>query len=355
MEKRAIIAMSGGVDSSVAAFLIKQAGYDCIGVTMKLFTNDDCNASCKTCCSLSDAEDARSVAVKIGIPYYVFNFTADFKKQVIDRFIYAYENGLTPNPCIDCNRYLKFERLYQRAKELEYPFIVTGHYARIEKRNDRFLLKKAADLNKDQSYVLYTMTQEQLSHTLFPLGDMNKTSVRQIAQQQGFYNAKKPDSQDICFVPDGDYAQFIRTYTKKTYERGYFIDKDGNILGRHDGIINYTIGQRKGLKIAAQKPMYVAKINPVTNQITLAPNDCLLTNTLNAKNFNWIAFEVPPKTLRAKAKVRYRQKECPATITVTGKDTVHVKFDTPQRAITPGQSIVLYDEDIVLGGGIITA
>ena len=229
--RKAIIAMSGGVDSSVAALLTKETGDECIGATMKLFHNEDIGVKReKTCCSLDDVEDARSVAHNLGIPYYVFNFTADFKKQVMDRFVAAYENGATPNPCIDCNRYLKFNSLYHRAEELGCHYVVTGHYARIEKREDgRYLLKKAADPAKDQSYVLYSLTQEQLAHTMFPLGDMNKHQTRMIADQQNFYNADKPDSQDICFVPDGDYAGFIRRFTGKDYPAGDFTDKDGNV------------------------------------------------------------------------------------------------------------------------------
>ena len=242
--------MSGGVDSSVAAYLMKQRGFDCIGVTMKLFSNEEIGCSrAKTCCSLEDVEDARSVAYRLGIPYYVFNFTEDFGRQVIDRFVAAYENGATPNPCIDCNRYLKFERLYRRASELGCDRVATGHYARIEKQGDRYLLKKASDESKDQSYVLYAMTQEQLAHTAFPCGALNKTQTRQIAEEQGFLNAEKPDSQDICFVPDGDYAAFIRRYTGKSYPDGPFVTTRGEIIGRHRGIIHYTVGQRKGLGV----------------------------------------------------------------------------------------------------------
>ena len=301
--------MSGGVDSSVAAYLMKEHGYDCIGVTMKLFQNEDAGVSRKkSCCSLDDVEDARSVAHNLGIPYYVFNFTADFKKQVMDRFVAAYENGATPNPCIDCNRYLKFNSLYHRAEELGCHYVVTGHYARIEQREDgRYLLKKAADPAKDQSYVLYSLTQEQLAHTMFPLGDMNKHQTRMIADQQNFYNADKPDSQDICFVPDGDYAGFIRRFTGKDYPAGDFTD-----------------------------------------------NEDLFHRELDVEDFNFISFDTPPAEFRAKAKVRYRQKEQWATVKVTGEHSVHIIFDEPQRAITKGQAAVLYDGDVVIGGGVIT-
>lgn len=302
--------MSGGVDSSVAAYLMKQRGFDCIGVTMKLFSNEEIGCSrAKTCCSLEDVEDARSVAYRLGIPYYVFNFTEDFGRQVIDRFVAAYENGATPNPCIDCNRYLKFERLYRRAAELGCDRVATGHYARIEKQGDRYLLKKASDESKDQSYVLYAMTQEQLAHTAFPCGALSKTQTRQIAEEQGFLNAEKPDSQDICFVPDGDYAAFIRRYTGKSYPDGPFVTTRGEIIGRHRGIIHYTVGQRKGLGISSDRPLYVQSIDAAKNTVVLGENRELFGTELNAVNFNWIAFETPPDILRAKAKIRYRHRE----------------------------------------------
>ena len=344
--------MSGGVDSSVAAYLMKQRGFDCIGVTMKLFSNEEIGCSrAKTCCSLEDVEDARSVAYRLGIPYYVFNFTEDFGRQVIDRFVAAYENGATPNPCIDCNRYLKFERLYRRAAELGCDRVATGHYARIEKQGDRYLLKKASDESKDQSYVLYAMTQEQLAHTAFPCGALSKTQTRQIAEEQGFLNAEKPDSQDICFVPDGDYAAFIRRYTGKSYPDGPFVTTQGTIVGRHRGIIHYTVGQRKGLGISSDRPLYVQSIDAAKNTVVLGENRELFGTELNAVNFNWIAFETPPDILRAKAKIRYRHQEQWATVEVTGKNTVHLVFDAPQRAVTRGQTVVLYDGDTVLGGG----
>ena len=344
--------MSGGVDSSVAAYLMKQRGFDCIGVTMKLFSNEEIGCSrAKTCCSLEDVEDARSVAYRLGIPYYVFNFTEDFGRQVIDRFVAAYENGATPNPCIDCNRYLKFERLYRRAAELGCDRVATGHYARIEKQGDRYLLKKASDESKDQSYVLYAMTQEQLAHTAFPCGALSKTQTRQIAEEQGFLNAEKPDSQDICFVPDGDYAAFIRRYTGKSYPDGPFVTTQGTIVGRHRGIIHYTVGQRKGLGVSSDRPLYVQNIDAAKNTVVLGENRELFGTELNAVNFNWIAFETPPDILRAKAKIRYRHQEQWATVEVTGKNTVHLVFDAPQRAVTRGQAVVLYDGDTVLGGG----
>lgn len=352
--KKALIAMSGGVDSSLAAKLIKDMGYETIGCTMKLYDNADIGEKCdKTCCSLDDVEDARSVARKIDIPYYVFNYKDEFKTNVIDRFIRSYEMGETPNPCIDCNKYLKFEALYQKAKVLGCDYIVTGHYARIEKKGDKYLLKKAKDDTKDQSYVLYNLTQEKLAHTLFPLGNMDKKTVRFTAKGSDFINAEKHDSQDICFVPDGDYAAFIKKNTKKEYKEGDYIDEAGNVLGRHKGIINYTIGQRKGLGIALGHPVFVKSINPLDNTVTLSDNEGLMSTTLIAREFNWISGEVPKNPVRCLVKVRYRQKEQPATVTPIDETSVKIVFDTPQRAISKGQSAVLYDGDIVLGGGII--
>ena len=351
---KVLIAMSGGVDSSVAAFLMKEQGCQCIGATMKLFHNEDIGVKrTKTCCSLEDVEDARSVAFHLGIPYYVFNFSDDFKGQVIDRFIAAYERGATPNPCIDCNRYLKFERLYERARILGCDAIVTGHYARIEQENGRWLLKKSLDESKDQSYVLYSLTQEQLAHTRLPLGAMHKSETRRIAEEQGFYNADKPDSQDICFVPDGDYAGFIARFTGHDCSAGDFVDEEGHVLGRHKGIVHYTVGQRKGLGIAADAPLYVKQIDAASNRVVLSGNESLFSRELTANDFNWIAYDVPPRELRASARVRYHQREQAATVTVLGDGRVHLVFDEPQRAITPGQAVVLYDGDTVLGGGTI--
>lgn len=352
--KKAIIAMSGGVDSSVAAFVMKEKGYHIIGVTMKLYDNDDIGIDTeKTCCSLSDIEDARSVCYKLGAMYYVFNFKADFKEKIIDDFISTYENGGTPNPCIRCNRYLKFEKLMQRMRELDYDYVVTGHYARIEKQGDRYILKKAVDLTKDQSYVLYNLTQEQLAHIQFPLGEMNKTDARRIAEENGFINANKKDSQDICFVPKGDYASFIEEYTGKTYPQGNFVDEKGNVLGTHKGIIRYTIGQRKGLGLALPCPMYVKEKNLEENKVVLCLNEDLFSKELYADDFNWLSIPQPTDKVRCKARIRYNQKEQPAFAEVMDNGRVKVVFDEPQRAICKGQAVVLYDGDIVLGGGTI--
>ena len=352
MEK-AIIAMSGGVDSSVAAYLCTQKGYECIGATMKLFNNDTVEKQDKTCCSLEDIEDAESVARKLGMNYYVFNFTDEFDEKVIKKFIHSYETGATPNPCIDCNRYLKFEKLFNRMKEFDYDYVVTGHYARIEKDGGRFILKKGIDESKDQSYVLYSMTQQQLKHTLFPLGGYTKTQIREIAEKNGFINAHKHDSQDICFVPNGDYAEFIERYTGRKYKNGNFVDKNGNVLGRHKGIIRYTIGQRKGLGLSLPAPMYVCEKNMQSNEVILCDNASLFSNSLDASDFNWIAFENPPESITVKAKIRYNQKEETSHVYITGENSVHIEFDNPQRAIAKGQAVVLYDGDTVLGGGTI--
>lgn len=352
MEK-ALIAMSGGVDSSVAAWLMQQAGYACTGATMRLHNTPQAERE-KSCCSLEDVEDARSVAVSLGMPFYVFNFSGDFDRQVVDRFVAAYENGQTPNPCIDCNRYLKFERLYRRAQELGIDYVVTGHYARIDRdENGRYLLKKGVTPEKDQSYVLYAMTQEQLAHAKFPLGGFSKEQVREIAAQQGFLNAKKRDSQDICFVPDGDYAGFIRRYTGKDYPCGEFVDVDGNVIGRHKGLICYTVGQRRGLGVAAGTPVYVKELQTDKNRVVLAENSQLFQTTVIAGDFNWIAFEAPESPVRAKARARYHHPEQPATARVLPDGQVEIVFDTPQRALTCGQAVVLYDGDLVLGGGTI--
>lgn len=352
--KKAIIAMSGGVDSSVAAYFIKQMGFECIGATMKLYDNEDIGISReKTCCSLDDIDDARAVAHKLGMPYYVFNFKEEFEKKVIDKFIKTYEIGGTPNPCIDCNRFLKFEKLIQRMKELQYDYVVTGHYADIEYKNGRYLLKKGKDLSKDQSYVLYSLTQFQLEHTLFPLGKYSKDEIRQVAEKNGFINARKKDSQDICFVPDGNYAKFIESYCNKKYEKGSFIDKDGNILGEHNGIIRYTIGQRKGLNISLGHPAYVISKDIESNTVTLGSNEDLFTSELYADDFNWI-INKPAKPVKCFAKTRYNMKEVACTaLCDENSSKVKVVFDAPVRAVTSGQAVVLYDGDYVLGGGTI--
>ena len=351
---KALIAMSGGVDSSVAALLMKEAGFECIGCTMKLYDNETAvQAAEKTCCTLSDIEDARNVATSLGMKYYVFNFKDEFEDKVIKNFVDCYECGATPNPCIECNRHLKFAKLKERAAELSCDYVVTGHYARIVEKDGRFALLKGLDESKDQSYVLYSMTQEELAHTKFPLGEMTKTQIREIAAEHGFINANKPDSQDICFVPDGDYARVIENYTGKTYAPGSFVDKDGHFIGTHKGIIHYTIGQRKGLGIAAASPYYVTAIRPETNEVVLGSNEDLFTCEVNVKDFNYIPGELPAGDIRCTAKIRYKHKAQPCTVSFLPDGKAKIVFDEPQRAITKGQSAVLYSGDEVLGGGII--
>ena len=346
-----LAAMSGGVDSSVAALLLKQEGHELIGATMKLYSNETAGLKTKTCCSLDDTEDARSVAIRLGFPYYVFNFEDEFRVQVIDRFIRAYEEGRTPNPCIDCNRYMKFGKLYERAKLLGCDAVATGHYARITEENGRRLLKKGLDRSKDQSYVLAYLTQEQLAATHLPLGGLHKDEVRRIAAENGFYNAQKPDSQDICFVPDGDYAGFISRTAGKDDMPGDFVLEDGTVVGRHKGITHYTIGQRRGLGIAWSHSLFVKSIDMASNRVILSDDAGLFARELYADDLNWIKWDVPPQEFRCAARIRYRHTEQPAAVTVQENGTVLVCFDEPQRAVTPGQTLVMYDGDTVIGAG----
>ena len=353
--KKAIIAMSGGVDSSVAALLSLKSGCECIGATMKLYNSEDITKN-KSCCTSDDTQDARAVAAKLGIAFYVFNFTNEFQEKVIENFVHSYECGATPNPCIECNKHLKFERLFDKMYELGFDYVVTGHYARIEKDPDsgRWLLKKAKDLSKDQSYVLYNLSQEQLSHIRFPLGDYTKTEARALAEENGFVNSHKQESQDICFIPDGDYAAFIERYTGKTYAPGQFKDLTGNVLGEHKGIIRYTVGQRKGLGLALPRPMYVCKKDVEKNEVILCHKEELVCKEVYADHMNWIAIENLSDPLRVKARLRYNQAEQPATVYPAGTDKVRAVFD--EAVSTPaakGQALVLYDGDTVVGGGTI--
>ena len=353
---RAAIAMSGGVDSSVAAWLVQQAGYETAGVTLKLYDNEDigiCNQ--RTCCSQRDIEDAALVADRLGIEHYVLNYRQEFIDQVIKRFVDAYCRGETPNPCIDCNKYIKFGKLCQAVKGMDFTHIATGHYARIEydAGSRRWLLKKGLNPEKDQSYVLYGFTQEQLAMTLLPLGTLSKQQVREIAREKGFVNAKKHDSQDICFVPDGDYSGFIEHFTGKIFPKGDFVDTEGHVLGEHKGLIRYTIGQRKGLGLAMCEPVYVKEKDPVTNRVVIARDSELFSKSFDAKEVNLIACDHFDGTLRLKARIRYKHPEQWANVTMTGPGTVHVEFDEPQRAIAPGQAVVFYDDDVVFGGGTI--
>ncbi len=338
--QRALIAMSGGVDSSVAAYLMIQQGFDCVGGTMQLLPDS------------MDTRDAEAVARRLGIPFHVFDFREHFRSDVMDHFVCAYEQGLTPNPCVECNRHLKFGTLLQQALSLSCDYLVTGHYARIRKA-DRYLLHKATDAAKDQTYFLYSLTQEQLAHTMFPLGELTKTEVRQIAEEQNFLNAKKRDSQDICFVPDGDYVAFLRRYTGKEYPAGNFLDLNGRVVGQHRGSIAYTLGQRKGLGLAMGEPVYVCGKNMEKNTVTVGPNEALFTTSLLANNWNWIAIPELTEPMRVMTKARSRMTEQPATVYPDGNGVVRVVFDQAQRAITPGQAVVLYDGDLVIGGGTI--
>ena len=345
MPMKALIAMSGGVDSSVAAKLTIEAGYECIGCTMKLFDAD----------TAGNAEDARKVADRLGMPFHVFDLRDLFRCRVIDRFVDAYSHGRTPNPCIDCNKNLKFGELMQKADELGCDKIVTGHYARIELDPDtgKYLLRKGLDASKDQSYVLYNLTQEQLARVLFPLGGLTKAEVRELAGADGFENADKAESQDICFVPDGDYASVVERYAGCSFPEGDYVDLEGNVIGTHKGIIHYTIGQTRGLGQAFGEKRYVCRIDADKNQVVLGDNKDVFSSTAKAVSFNWISGETPAEDVRCRVRVRYKQKEQPATVCPIGNDAVEIVFDEPQRAITPGQSAVLYDGDIVLGGGII--
>ena len=353
--KKALIGMSGGVDSSVAAFLTQQAGFDCMGATMRLYAPEEEDLSESRCCALEDVEDARAVARRLGIPFHVFNFKEDFARQVMDKFVRCYEAGLTPNPCIDCNRHLKFDRLLRRAMELGCGWVVTGHYARIRRDEEtgRYLLCRAADGAKDQTYFLACLNQEQLAHTRFPLGELTKAQVRQIAQENGFVNARKRDSQDICFVPDGDYAAFLARYTGKIYPEGNYLDENGNIIGRHKGAVCYTLGQRKGLGIALGAPAYVCAKDMAANTVTLGPNESLFSKALVAGEWNWYPFETLTEPMAVTAKIRHSQFEQDATVYPMEDGKARVVFSEPQRAITPGQAVVLYRGEIVVGGGTI--
>ena len=352
---KALIAMSGGVDSSVAAYLTQQAGYTCTGAMMKMFDNEILHTGQSTCCSLDDVEDARAVARRLEMPFHVFNAKEAFAAHVIEDFIRSYEAGLTPNPCILCNKHIKFDFFLEKARILGCDAIVTGHYARIRQdaETGRWLLCKAADASKDQSYVLYCLTQEQLAHTRLPLGELTKEQARAIAEERGFLNAQKRDSQDICFVPDGDYVAFMEHYTGKRYQPGDYLNQAGQVVGRHRGAVCYTLGQRKGLNLALGAPVYVCGKDMQNNTVTVGPNEALFATTLLAKDFNWIAVPGMTEPMEVTARARYNQKEQPATVYPEENGLVKVKFREPQRAMTPGQAVVLYQGDLVLGGGTI--
>ncbi len=356
--KKVMVGMSGGVDSSVAAMLLREQGCEVMGVTLKLFSDEDINAAQKegkTCCALSDVMDARSVAYRLGFEHIVFNFKDNFREHVMKQFADSYLCGRTPNPCIECNRHVKFDKMLRRALELGYDYIATGHYAvnEYDEASGRWLLKRPADRSKDQTYVLYSLTQEQLSHTLFPLGTLEKSQVRALAEGAGLVNSAKPDSQDICFVPDGDYAGFIKRFTGTDVPHGNFVDTQGNVLGEHKGIISYTVGQRKHLGISLGKPAYVVRKDVAANTVTLGTEADLYTKALIADDFNLISVPELTEPMRVTAKTRYSQKEQPAVVSCIGGGRYMIEFDEPQRAVTSGQSVVIYDGDIVVGGGTI--
>ena len=355
---KVMVGMSGGVDSSVAAMLLRDGGYDVTGVTLRMFGDADIAEAVqdgKTCCALSDVSDAKAVAEKLGFGHFVFDFTEYFRADVMERFAQSYICGRTPNPCIECNRHVKFGAMLDRAMELGYDFIATGHYAVIEydEERGRYILKRPADRSKDQTYVLYSLTQDQLAHTLFPLGKLEKSRVRALAEQVGLVNSDKPDSQDICFVPDGDYAGFISRFSGIVPKHGSFTDMDGNILGKHKGVICYTVGQRKHLGISLGKPAYVVRKDAETNTVTLGSESDLYTDSLIAEDFNLISVDELTAPMRVTAKTRYSQHEQPAVVSYIGDGRYRVEFDEPQRAVTSGQAVVLYDGDIVVGGGTI--
>ncbi len=352
-----VVGMSGGVDSSVAAWLLLQQGYDVVGVTMRIWQDEDSDVQAENggCCGLSAVEDARQVAWKLGIPYYVMNFKDEFQKKVIDYFIREYVRGRTPNPCIACNRFVKWESLLRRSMEIGADYIATGHYARVERlEGGRFAVRSSVTAEKDQTYALYSLTQEQLAHTLMPVGQYRKEEIRAIAEQLKLPIAHKPDSQEICFVPDGDYAGFINRSVKESPPEGNFVDREGRVLGRHRGIIHYTVGQRKGLGLAMGHPVFVTEIRPETNEVVIGEAEEVFSRELICSHLSWMAVDgLHGSRRRASAKIRYGHRGAACELEEMGPDRVRVRFDEPQRAVTPGQAAVFYDGEYVLGGGVI--
>lgn len=343
MKKRCIAGMSGGVDSSVTTLLLQEQGFEVVGLTLMLHGEKDD----------TDVNDARAVCMRLGIEHLAVDGRALFRQRVMEHFAAVYEAGGTPNPCVDCNRGVKFPLLMESMEQQGGDSIATGHYARVQQENGRFLLKKAVDASKDQSYVLYNLTQQQLSRLVFPLGGYTKPQVREIARNHGFVTASKSDSQDICFIPDGDYGSFLERFTGRKPVSGDFIDENGRVLGQHSGAVRYTLGQRRGLGIAAESRLYVVGKDMEKNTVTLGKNEALFQKTLYADHVNLIACDSISEGQRLLARVRYQQKEQPCRVWQTREDAIRVEFDAPQRAIVPGQAVVLYDGDVVVGGGTI--